>query len=166
MTKTNMGYCIKIDCNPPNAWGANSKQLFVRGGKPGMTDGKNTQASKDWLYGELRDFKAKHFTRPLDGPLRLLIVVTWPYLKTEKKAVVNAGSRKWKTTTPDGDNGAKTVKDCLERSGFFLNDSLVCDETVRRSYGPEPGLLVEVMEMGDVITRFDEHLKFQPKVKP
>lgn len=42
----------------------------------------------------------------------------------------------WKTTRPDTDNLVKTLKDCLAKAGFYVDDALVCLETIAKRWVP------------------------------
>ena len=53
---------------------------------------------------------------PWDCPIHLTTI--WHFRSATKTG--------WKTTSPDTDNLVKTLKDCMEKVGFYRHDALVC----------------------------------------
>ena len=129
---------IVLKGEPPTAWGANNKQLFIRGGHACMTAGKNTKATEKWLISLLAPYAP---TEPILGPITMQVVITWPWLSNHSKKVKERGSIP-KTTRPDGDNCLKSLNDCMEDLGFFCNDSQIYCQTIQRLFGDDPGIVI------------------------
>lgn len=72
---------------------------------------------------------------PLDGPIVLRVDFLFPATKPHKTGEP-------KITRPDTDNMVKLLKDCLTRSGYWLDDAQVADETVIKIYDKDPGIRV------------------------
>lgn len=135
---------IVIKGDPPTAWGANNKQLFIRGGRPGMTEGKNARETRKWLSFQLA---GKAPTEPMLGPVMMQVVITWPWLGRHSKKQRQA-IRLPKTTAPDGDNCLKTLKDVMEDLGFYCNDAQVYSESIQRFWGDNPGVTIVLESVG------------------
>ena len=80
--------------------------------------------------------------RPMEGPLRLSIVATWPVPASWSKKRREAAF--WKTGKPDADNIAKTIGDACNAI-VWLDDSQVVQLHCAKKYGPIPGVVVEVV---------------------
>ena len=50
----------------------------------------------------------------------------------------------WKITPPDTDNLIKLFKDCMTRTGWWLDDAQVCSEITEKFYADRPGIYVRV----------------------
>lgn len=77
---------------------------------------------------------------PLDGALKLTLYFVF---KTKDK-------RKWgqyKATQPDWDNISKIPCDCMQRLGFYTNDSRVADGRAIKAWGKEGSLEVELFKL-------------------
>ena len=78
----------------------------------------------DTYFTELRPYVPES---PFVGPVSL--TVEWGFPNKVQKTW---GS--WKVTRPDTDNMIKLLKDCMTRSGFWRDDSQVCNETLRKKW--------------------------------
>lgn len=74
---------------------------------------------------------------PLDGPLRL----TTKWLFPKIKGTTNG---QYKHTKPDTDNIVKLLKDCMERTGFYVNDSRVASEVIEKFWADTVGIYVRL----------------------
>ena len=76
---------------------------------------------------------------PLEGPVRLVTKWLFP---------IPLGSGhldgEWKVTKPDTDNLIKLFKDCMTRTGWWLDDAQVCSEITEKFYADRPGIYVRV----------------------
>lgn len=80
---------------------------------------------------------------PLEGPLRVSYVVTYPYVTRHTKRQRAAGPIP-KDTSPDVDQLAKQLSDVLEAARFFRNDRQIAQLRVDTWWGAEPGVRVVV----------------------
>lgn len=119
-----------IPCNPPTAWGKNSKNAY--NGR--VVTNRNIASTKSLMVGLLAPKAPKE---PLQGPLRLNVMVVWPFKKTERKSITQSGSHIPKITRPDGDNVLATIKDVMESLGYFNDDSQIYCEHIERWHGPK-----------------------------
>lgn len=109
------------------------------GVKPSSPAGK---AKKEWI----RRLTPHAPDSPFSGPLALTLVITWPYLKSHKKAV-KAFPRMPHFGRPDLDNVEKLILDAMTKAGFWGDDGQVCDKHSVKCYGQKPGLTVVIEEM-------------------
>lgn len=75
--------------------------------------------------------------QPLKGPIVLRVDFLFPATKPHKPGDP-------KITRPDTDNMVKLLKDCLTRSGYWLDDAQVADETVIKIYDKDPGIRIMI----------------------
>ena len=75
--------------------------------------------------------------KKLDGPLALRIV--WCF-----KATKNHWHGAWKTSKPDTDNLIKLFKDCMTKTGFWIDDAQVAWELQEKRYSDVEGIFVQV----------------------
>lgn len=75
--------------------------------------------------------------QPMEGPIVLRVDFLFPATKPHKPGDP-------KTTRPDTDNMVKLLKDCLTRSGYWLDDAQVADETVIKIYDKDPGIRIMI----------------------
>jgi Holliday junction resolvase RusA-like endonuclease len=78
---------------------------------------------------------------PFTGAVEL--VVKWCYKYDDNKHPLGS----WKITRPDTDNMLKLLKDCLEKEGYFKNDSQVASEINQKFYNDVQGIFITVREM-------------------
>lgn len=130
---------IYLPVNPPNAWGKNSKNSF----RGRVVTNPSIASTKSLMVGLLAGHAPE---KPLEGALRMRVMVVWPYNKTEKKSVINDGACIPKITKPDGDNVLATIKDVMENLRFFNNDSQIYCEQIERWHGPEGFIRIEIEE--------------------
>ena len=111
---------------------------------------------------ELRDLESKYMSflkpyapdEPWDCPINL---VTFWYFRMPKKCKKyplrspdTYDEQYWKTTKPDTENLLKTLKDCMQRIGFFADDACVCLDTIGKVYVPEDkphGILIKIHDL-------------------
>lgn len=89
---------------------------------------------------------------PLEGPLRVSYVVTYPYLKRHTKRERAAGPIP-KDARPDVDQLAKQLNDVLEAVGFFRDDGQIAQLHVSKRWGAMPGVWVAVEPAIGVVLR-------------
>lgn len=75
--------------------------------------------------------------RPMEGALVLRVDFCFPATKPHKPGDP-------KVTRPDTDNMVKLLKDCLTRSGYWLDDAQVAEETVLKIYDKDPGIRIMI----------------------
>ena len=134
-----MNIRFTIDCIPPKAT-AQQKQITMIGGKPRMYDPRNVKQAKSDFLTLLGPYKPD---RPIEGPVRLSIVWTYPWRKSEPKKNRIQGLKPC-DTRPDCSNLVKAFEDCLTRLGFWNDDSQVFDLRFQKYWGDKPGIDVRI----------------------
>ena len=131
---------VWVPCNPPRAWGKNSKRAFVRGNHAVVVEGSNIKNTKEFLFGVLA---GEYHGGMSEEPLKLSIQVFMQKPKSVKRHDC--------TVAPDIDGIATTVMDVLERLGFYKNDSQIIELSVRKSYehpfDGSTGIKIELEEL-------------------
>jgi len=112
-------------------------------GKPA----KNGKASRPIFIDtpELANARGKYIAylaqnkpeKKLEGPLALRIV--WCF-----KSTSNHWHGSWKTSKPDTDNLIKLFKDCMTKTGFWIDDAQVAWELQEKRYSDIEGIFVQV----------------------
>ena len=131
---------IFLDMIPPNGWGSNGNKVTTAGGHPRLIKGKNVRETEHTLTQLLA------MNRPADmmeGPLSLRVTIVWPHNKSASKKV-QAMPLVPKKTKPDGDNCLKSLKDVMQRLGFYKDDALIWREAIRRFHGQKPGVYIDL----------------------
>ena len=131
---------IRLDMIPPNGWGSNGNKVTTAGGHPRLIKGKNVRETEQTLTQLLA------MNRPavmMEGPLSLRVTIVWPHLKSSPKKVQTLALVP-KLTKPDGDNCLKSLKDVMQRLGFYQDDALIWRESIRRFHGKQPGVFIEI----------------------
>ena len=118
---------------------AQQKGVRVVHGKPMFYEKNEVKEARRIFAAALLPYAPES---PLDGPVRL--ICEWYFYSKSHKA------NTWRTTRPDTDNLQKLVKDVMTDCGFWLDDSQVCWETVRKKWTrAEPALVIKVEELED-----------------
>ena len=94
-------------------------------------------AQKGWI-------SASDYCLPLEGPIRL--VTKWLFPIPEGSGHLDG---EWKITKPDTDNSLKLFKDCITRTGWWVDDAQVCSEITEKFWGACPGIYVCIESIGD-----------------
>lgn len=85
---------------------------------------------------------------PITGPVVLTIDLTWPWQRRDSKRLRTRG-RIPHDATPDWDNAAKGIADCLVTLRFLEQDSRIVDGRVRKWRGDQPGIRVTLAPWED-----------------
>lgn len=94
----------------------------------------NVKAAEDLYMAWL---KIQRPAQPMEGALVLRVDFCFPANKPHKPGEP-------KVTRPDTDNMVKLLKDCLTRSGYWLDDAQVAEETVLKIYDKDPGIRIMI----------------------
>lgn len=125
-----------LDIDPPTAT-AQEQKTTIRGGVVRKYDPPKAKAAKALLTQALRPYAPEI---PADGPLALIVEWRFPRGTSHKRD-------KWKITRPDTDNLQKALKDIMTRLGFWVDDSRVCFEHVKKIYADHPGIMITVTRL-------------------
>ena len=118
-------------CVPPRTT-AQMKRLVIRDGKPVFFKGRKVSEAETMFALML----LPHIPpAPLEGPLKLTVVATWPHPKKASKWL--RANMMPKTTRPDLDNWVKGLIDQLIALKFIHDDSQVCELHAEKYVGPE-----------------------------
>ena len=114
------------------------KQLFVSAG-----DSSDATKLKAMYVSYMKTIAPEE---PMDGFLRLDVVVNYPFLKKHKKNedyeyIV-------KNTKPDIDNVVKIISDSMEKAGLVKNDSRFARIYMEKRYSHRPGVQFRISRMG------------------
>ena len=129
---------VKLDIVPPTAT-AQQKGVFVRNGRAHFFTKAKVRDAENFLAGML----APHApAEPLRGPVYFQARWCFPYRKSEKKSVTNAGREIAHTVRPDLDNLEKALLDVLTRLRFYEDDSQIFTKSTAKVWGPKPYLAI------------------------
>lgn len=131
---------FRIDCVPPTAT-AQQKGAFVCGGRVRFFTKRKVRESENFLAALL---SAHRPDVPFSAPVSLTARWTFPFRKSERRSVVKAGLDVPHTSRPDLDNLEKNLLDVLTRLNFWTDDSLVAEKSTSKSWGPRPGIEIEI----------------------
>jgi len=80
---------------------------------------------------------------PMEGPLMLVVKWQKPYRKADK-AWIKEGSEHSCDTGSDTDNLIKGLKDIMEKTGFYKNDSQVARDDFHKTWSATPGIFISL----------------------
>lgn len=128
-----------ISCVPPKAT-SQQKGVMVINGTPRYFKKKRVKEAEESMLSLLMPHRPE---MALEGPLRLLVIWTYPWRKSESKKRKAAG---WLPcdTRPDCSNLVKMFEDCMTRLNFFGDDSQITDLRFVKGWGDKPGIKVEL----------------------
>jgi|LFRM01.2.fsa_nt_gb Holliday junction resolvase RusA-like endonuclease len=130
---------IFIPCVPPKTT-SQQKGVMVIGGKPRFFTKAKVRQSADDMMTLLMPHAP---SRPLEGPLKLTVTLTYPWRKTEKKRNLLKG---WlpNDKKPDFDNLSKAICDVMTKLLFWKDDGQVYDGRIIKGWGDSPGIRIVV----------------------
>jgi len=137
-----MTYSFFCPCELPKTT-AQQKGVSVVGGRPRFYTKAKVQRSKDFFYYLFVNLRPP---LPFNGPLRVELVMTFPWKKGETK---HNRSKGWvpMPVKPDWDNLAKVPFDVMSALSFWCDDGQVFDGRVLKGWGCEPGIRVTIEEI-------------------
>lgn len=113
------------------------KKVKTVNGKPQFYEPEELKETRA-MFMEL--FTLYRPEEPMDGPLRLTTKWLFPRIK-------GTTDGQYKHTKPDTDNLVKLLKDCMERTGFYVNDSRVASEITEKFWADTVGIYVKLEEL-------------------
>jgi len=132
-----------ISCIPPKAT-SQQKGICMIGGKPRHFKKKHVLEAENSLTALLMPHRP---AKPLDGPVALSVMWTYPWRSSETKRNKALGYLPC-TTRPDCSNIVKGLEDCMTRLAFWNDDSQVADLRIRKGWGDKPGILITIERIG------------------
>ena len=113
------------------------KRIVIRKGKPQVYEDADLKEARAKYEAHLARFAPE---KPMTGPVELHVVWCFPVNRKHKIA------GEPKVTRPDTDNLIKLFKDCMTRTGFWVDDAQVYREINEKYYSSTEGIFVEVKE--------------------
>lgn len=110
------------------------KKVRVIRGKPQFYEPDELKETRTMFMELLAPYVPEE---PMDGPLRL----TTKWLFPKIKGTTNG---QYKHTKPDTENLLKLPKDCMQKLGFFVNDSRVASEITEKFWADTVGIYVRL----------------------
>lgn len=113
------------------------KKVRVVHGKPQFYEPDELKEARSMFMELLAPYRPEE---PMDGPLRLTTKWLFPRIK-------GTTDGQYKHTKPDTDNLVKLLKDCMERTEFYVNDSRVASEITEKFWADTVGIYVKLEEL-------------------
>lgn len=133
---------FELPITPPTATAQQKKHYYNKNlGRVATYKPKNVVSAENLLMTALYPHKP---ASPLGGALSVSIVFYFPFKKTEKKRVIKAGLPVPKTTKPDLDNMVKNLLDAMTKLGYWADDALIFDLTLKKYYSPFGKIVIEI----------------------
>jgi len=132
-----------IPCNPPKSTAQGSSRIMRRrDGTQFVGKCANSKAAK--AKANLLTLLHPHRPeKPLEGPVSLSVVWTYPWRKGEPKKNRTAGYKPC-DTRPDVDNLCKMLFDAMTTAGFWNDDSQVAQLRFDKMWSDEPGIRIGI----------------------
>lgn len=135
-----------LPCIPPTTTAQQKGVRIIRKGNKSMpmffTKGKVKKA-ETMLKALLAPICPKEL---IPGPLSLWVEFVFPWRKGENKATRGKG-RMPHDVRPDCSNQIKLIEDCMTELGFWNDDGQISELTVRKFWGSEPGIKIEIRRL-------------------
>ena len=112
------------------------KKVKVLNGKPIIYKSDNLRNAEEIFLSKLAEYTPKEMFK---APVILKIIWCYPITDT-----TNQWAGKYKITKPDVDNLAKSFVDCMTKSNFWLDDSVVADLQSVKIYDKHSGIYVYI----------------------
>lgn len=138
---------IDLPIVPPTAT-AQQKGVFVRNGRAHFFTKKKVREADNFMSGLLLPYRPGS---PIETPVMISVRFTFPFRKSERRAVVKAGARIPHTSRPDLDNLEKGLLDTMTRLGFWTDDSLIAVKHSAKAWGPEPSVRITIEDASGMI---------------
>ena len=130
---------FRIDGQPPRVTAQEKGVTIGRNRKPIFYDKPEVRAAKTWYLYNLYQHKPEE---PIEGAVYLK--TEWTFLTHQTKM-----DGQYKTTKPDTENLLKMFKDCMTKTGFWIDDAQVVYEVTVKKWGKRPGIEVSVLPIGE-----------------
>lgn len=121
---------------PPTITAQEHKITVVKG-KPIMYDTPEIKNAKEKLMAHLAKYKP---LEPLSNTA-IRLTVKWLFPKG------NHSDGEYRITKPDTDNLQKMLKDCMTKTAFWKDDSLVASEIIEKFWADHPGIYIRIEEI-------------------
>jgi len=128
---------VFIPCLPPKTTSQQKGAFAMKGGGVRFFKKAKAKAAEQTWWSLLQPHAP---AKPFEGPLCLIVRLTYPWRSTEKKTRIRNYSLYPIQTRPDVDNIYKMLGDVMTTLRFWNDDSQVSSLTVSKSYGDRPGL--------------------------
>lgn len=108
-------------------------KVTVKNGKPVFYDPHELKNARAKLSDNLQLHAPAH---KMDSAIRLTTKWCFP--------ADGHPDGSWKTTKPDTDNLQKMLKDCMTRTGYWIDDALVVSEITEKFWTERPGIYIRI----------------------
>lgn len=132
---------VFIPCLPPKTTAQQKGAFAMKGGGVRFFKKKKAQAAEQTWWALLQPHAP---ATPFEGPLCLVVRITYPWRSTEKKARIRDHSLYPIQTRPDIDNVYKMLGDVMTTLRFWKDDRQVSSLSIRKTYGDRPGLHINL----------------------
>lgn len=118
------------------------KKVAVRNGKPIFYEPQELKQARALLTDSLARYRPEI---PMNGAVELL--VKWCFPRNYADDLSEKTWYGWKVTPPDTDNLDKLLKDCMTRTGYWIDDAQVCREIIEKHLATPPGIYIRITEL-------------------
>jgi Holliday junction resolvase RusA-like endonuclease len=132
-----MTIAVFIPCVPPTTTAQQKGAFAMPGGGVRFFKKKKAKQAENTWFALLQPHAP---AQPMTGPLTLVVRLTYPWRKTEKKKRTTAFSSYPIETRPDIDNVFKMMADVMTTLGYWQDDSQIAALTLGKYYGDKPGI--------------------------
>lgn len=118
------------------------KRIGTVAGRARMFDSAELKDARAWWTAMLAPHRPQ---KPLDGPLWLILTITYPHKASTPKR--DQGKVLPKTTKPDCDNLSKGITDIMASLGFFNDDAQIAELWVNKQHGPTGSVSINLKQL-------------------
>lgn len=138
-----------ISCIPPKAT-SQQKGESVIGGRIVHFKKAHVKRAENDLVSLLIAYRPADLPDYSTGALAVSVSLTYPYRKSERKALVKAQAVIPCDKRPDVDNLVKMIMDGLTRCAYWGDDGQVARLLIEKQWGPRPGIAITICKWSGV----------------
>lgn len=132
---------VFIPCLPPKTTAQQKGAFATKSGGVRFFKKRKTRLAEQTLWALLQPHAP---AKPFDGPLCLVIRITYPWRAAEKKTRIRGHSLYPIETRPDIDNLYKMIGDVMTTLRFWNDDGQISSLSIKKTYGDLPGIHINL----------------------
>lgn len=138
-----MTHSFTVFCVPPKATSQMKGACAIKGGRGvRFFKKKNVAAAENTLMALFRPHVP---AVPFKGPIKVTMVWSFPWRKSERKSNLALGAAP-NDTRPDASNLVKMAEDVMTTLGFWGDDGQIADLTVRKQWADWSGIDITISD--------------------
>ncbi|MCP4710478.1 MAG: RusA family crossover junction endodeoxyribonuclease [Planctomycetes bacterium] len=131
-----------INCIPPRTTKQHARVVRDKSGQVRAFQPAKVKQAEDTILGLFLPYAP---SEPFTGPLKIELILVYPWRKGESKKN-RQSRRRWKDTRPDLDNSGKLIIDAIAPK-FFIDDAQICSLDFQKFWGDTSGIGLKIYQL-------------------